>query len=125
MAATACGHERDRLVQVPFGTWGGEDAALIVGQDGAHAHIGCTKGDVKGVIPLDADGRFDVDGSYNVNAFPVDLGVLHPARFTGVTDGRSLKFSVRLTDTGRTVGPAIVTLGAEPQMRTCPICRRP
>ena len=120
-----CGHSRERPTEVPQGTWGGEDAALIVGQDSAHAHIGCTKGDVKGVIPLDADGRFAVDGSYNVNAFPVDLGILHPARFTGTTDGRTLTFIVRLTDTGQTLGPAVVTLGQEPRMGTCPICRRP
>jgi hypothetical protein len=123
--AAACGRHAERLALVPLGTWGGEDAALIVSQDGAHAHIGCTKGDVKGTIPLDADGRFAVDGSYNVDAFPVDRGILHPARFTGATDGRSLTFMVRLTDTDQTIGPATVTWGVEPHMRTCPICRRP
>ena len=114
------GHHLD---QVPLGTWGGEDAALIVGQDGAHVHIGCTKGDIKGAILLDADGRFEEAGTYNVDAFPVDRGILHPARFTGMTDGRSLTLVVRLTDTGQSLGPAVVRFGMEPRMRNCPICR--
>lgn len=111
------------LTQVPLGTWGGDDAGLIVSATEAHAHIGCTKGDVAGPIPLDPQARFDVAGRYNVDAYPVDRGILHPARFFGRSDGRTLTLSVRLTDTGQTFGPVSLTLGREPRMRICPICR--
>jgi len=111
------------LEQVPVGTWGGDDAGVIVSATQVHAHIGCTKGDVDGSIPLDAQGRFDVEGLYNVDAYPVDRGILHPARFFGNTDGRALTLSVRLTDTGQTLGPVSLTLGREPGMQMCPICR--
>lgn len=112
------------LGQVPIGTWGGDEAGLIVSDSEAHAHIGCTLGDIAGPIPLDSRGGFDVAGTYNVDAFPVDRGIRHPARFTGRTDGRTLTLAVRLTDTGQSFGPVTLTKGVTPRMRNCPICRR-
>jgi hypothetical protein len=88
-----------------MGTWGGDDAGLIVSATEVHAHIGCTNG--------------------NVDAHPVDRGILHPARFFGRTDGRTLTLVVRLTDTGQTLGPVELRFGREPSMRICPICRVP
>ena len=110
--------------RVAVGTWGGRDAGMVVEERSAHVHIGCTRGDVGQGIPLDADGHFDVTGTYNVDAFPIDRGILHPARFAGDTDGRSLTLSVRLTDTGQTLGPVVLRLGVTPQMANCPICAR-
>jgi hypothetical protein len=125
LAAVACGSSREALDAVPAGTWGAEEAGLIVRAEGSHAHIGCTLGDTAGLIPVDAEGRFDVAGEWNVDAFPIDQGIVHPARWTGQTDGRTLSLSVRLTDTGRVIGPVFLTLGREPQMANCPICRVP
>lgn len=112
------------LERVPLGTWGGDEAGLIVGETEAHAHIGCTLGDIAGPIPLDARGGFDVAGTYNVDAYPVDRGIRHPARFTGRTDGSTLSLAVQLTDTGQAFGPVTLALGVTPRMRNCPICRR-
>jgi hypothetical protein len=109
---------------VPSGTWGGEDGGAIVSADGAHAHIGCTLGNTTGPIPLDDEGRFDVPAQWNVDAFPIDRGILHPARMTGWSDGRTMSLSARLTDTGQSLGPVLVVLGREPRMQNCPICRR-
>jgi hypothetical protein len=120
----ACGASRVELDKVPEGTWGGDDAGLLVRADGAHAHIGCTLGDVLGPIPVDAEGRFEIAGRWNVDAYPIDRGILHPALLSGHTDGRMLTFSVRLTDTGQSLGPARVAFGREPQMVNCPICRK-
>lgn len=125
LLALGCGASaRPPLDRVPAGTWGGEDAGLIVSAEGAHAHVGCTLGDISGEIPVDDRGRFDVPGTYNVDAFPVDRGILHPARFTGQTDGRRLTFTVRLADTGQAFASGELVLGREPRMRNCPICRR-
>jgi hypothetical protein len=123
--AAACLTSPEIPGTLPVGTWGGEDAGLLVRDDGVHAHIGCTLGDVPGSIPLDPDGRFEVTGQWNVNAFPIDLGIVHPARLSGRTDGRTLRFTVVLTDTGQSLGPAIVRFGREPKMVNCPICRNP
>ena len=56
------------------GTWGGDDAGVIVTESLAHVHIGCTFGDVTGEIAIDDEGRFTVDGSYVLRAYPVMIG---------------------------------------------------
>jgi hypothetical protein len=122
--AAACGASTVALEVVPAGTWGGDNAGLLVRADGAHGHIGCTLGEIAGPIPLDSEGRFDISGVWNVDAFPVDRGILHPARLTGRASGRTLTLSVRLTDTGQVLGPALLVFGREPRMENCPICRR-
>jgi len=124
LAAAACEASRVMPDAVPNGTWGGDDGGLIVSAEGAHAHIGCTLGDVSGPITLDAEGRFDVAGQWNVDAFPIDRGITHPARLSGHTDGHTLTLAVRLSDDGQALGPVVLTLGREPRMQNCPICRR-
>ena len=72
------------------GTWGGDNAGLIVSNTDVHIHIGCTLGDALGPINPDADGRFEATGTYNVNAYPVDRGIVHPASFTGRIVGQTM-----------------------------------
>jgi len=121
----ACHGPGPDLDSVPLGTWGGDEAGIVVSENEAHVHIRCTLGDLAAPILLDARGAFDAPGTYNVDAFPIDRGIRHPARFTGTTDGSRLVLSVRLTDTGQVFGPVELRLGAPPRMRVaCPICRR-
>jgi hypothetical protein len=88
----------------------------------AHVHIGCTYGDVHEPIVLDPSRRFDVAGEQNITAYPVDRGILHPARFTGSIDGSTMTLTVTLTDTAVTLGPVELTFEKEPIMGPCPIC---
>ncbi len=105
------------------GTWGGKNAGLIATDTGAHVHIGCTFGNTKGPIRPDANGRFSIVGTYNVDAYPINLGIFHPARFTGRIVRRTMSLTVVLTDTTRQIGPVSLRFGDEPQMGVCPICR--
>src|SRR5207247_2730517 len=57
------------------GTWGGDNAALIADDTSAHAHIGCTYGNVHQQIVADASGKFDVPGEHGITAYPVDRGI--------------------------------------------------
>jgi hypothetical protein len=120
----ACQAPRVGPSTVPAGTWGGDDGGLIVTAEGAHAHIGCTLGDVTGAIALDPQGGFEVEGKWNVDAFPIDRGIFHPAHLSGRTDGHTLTLAARLSDTGQALGPVLLTLGQEPRLQNCPICRR-
>lgn len=114
----------DPLTEIK-GTWGGEDAGLIASDSSAHVHIGCTLGDTSIPIRPDASGNFDVPGTYNIDAYPVDRGIIHPARFTGRVSGNELTITVTLVDTGVQLGPARLVHGKEPKMGPCPICRDP
>lgn len=111
------------------GTWGGEDAGVLVTEGNIHIHIGCTFGDIVGEIPLDDDGRFTVDGTYVLRAFPIQTGPPLPAQFVGHVEGRRLTLAVAVNDTvqGEVValGPVEVVYGMEPSMQNCPICRVP
>lgn len=119
-----CGTGTDTGVPIPIGTWGGDNAGAYVEETGMHLHIGCTLGDAPRPA-ITADGRFEVTGEYNVDAYPVNLGQVHPARFYGTLRGIALKVTVELTDTHQIVGPATLYLNKEPQMGPCPICRNP
>ena len=111
------------------GTWGGDDAGLVLDENRAHVHFGCTYGDLPAPIAVDEDGRFNVSGEYLIRAFPVAVGPTLPAELAGVVRGRELTMTVAVNDTieGRLVvfGPTTVRLGDEPEMQMCPICEMP
>jgi hypothetical protein len=115
--------------QLPLGTYGGDGGGMIVGDTAMHLHIGCTFGDVSGRVPVDANGRFDVTGSYMLRAYPITVGPAVPARFTGSIDGDRIVVTATIDDTvgHATVvrGPVSLRLGVEPMLGPCPICRRP
>jgi hypothetical protein len=114
---------------LPLGTWGGDTAGMIVGDTAMHLHVGCTFGDVSGRVAVGGNGSFDVAGSYMLRAFPVARGPAVPARFVGNVAGARATVTVTVNDTveKKTVvlGPVVVTLGVDPRMGPCPICRRP
>jgi hypothetical protein len=111
------------------GTWGGENAGAIVDDTIVHIHIGCTLGNFPPPAVIDGEGRFSIEGSYTLRAFPVAVGPSLPAVFTGVVNGTQLTLSVAVNDTVEKkfvpLGPVTVVLGREPRMQTCPICRTP
>ena len=129
MALLACGSDTPFASahdELAVGTWGGEDAGVIVSATGVHVHVGCTNGDFPVPIELDDDGRFSVAGDYLLRAYPVAMGPTMPAQFAGVVRGRELVMTVAVNDTieGELVvlGPASVRLGREPALGPCPIC---
>jgi len=115
--------------ELASGTWGGDNAGVIVSDSIVHAHIGCTLGNFSPPAALTDDGRFSVEGSYTLRAFPIAVGPPLPATFAGVVNGTRLTLSVTVNDTVEkkvvSLGPVTVTLGREPRMQTCPICRKP
>ena len=115
--------------KLSVGTWGGENAGLIVNDTIAHVHVACTLGNFSAPVTIDENGRFNVTGSYVLRAYPVFVGPYHPAQFAGQISGNSLTLTVIVSDTVEkktvTVGPVTVTFKQEPRMGPCPICRKP
>lgn len=125
LALGACSAATSTQITQVTGTWGGDNAGLIVADNDVHVHIGCTLGDAAGPIRPDADGRFEAMGTYNVDAYPIDRGITHPATFSGQVVGQTMTLTVSLNDTTRVLGPVTLTFGKEPKMGPCPICRDP
>jgi hypothetical protein len=121
----ACSAATSARITEVSGTWGGDNAGMIVTNTDVHVHIGCTLGDAVGPIHPDADGRFEATGTYNVDAYPVDRGITHPATFSGQVIGQTMTLTVSLSDTARVLGPVTLIYGKEPKMGPCPICRVP
>jgi len=111
------------------GTWGGDNSGVIVTDSAVHVHVGCTFGDMPGNVPLDATGRFTIDGSYVLRAYPIQIGPSLPAQFSGRVSGRTLTLAIAVHDTVErkvvALGPITVLYGREPEMGPCPICRVP
>jgi hypothetical protein len=124
-AIAACSAATSTPITDIVGTWGGDNAGMIVTGTDVHVHIGCTLGDAVGPINPDATGRFQASGTYNVDAYPIDRGITHPSTFTGQIVGQTMTLKVTLTDTGQMLGPVTLTYGKEPKMGPCPICRVP
>lgn len=116
----------DRLA---LGTWGGDNAGVIATDSVTHVHVGCTFGDMPGNVALDADGRFTIDGSYVLRAFPIMVGPPLPAQFSGRASGRTLTLVIAVNDTIErrvvTLGPVTVVYGRTPSVGPCPICLVP
>lgn len=131
LLATSC--EQDTVIPsdglLTLGTWGGENSGVIVTVDQAHVHVGCTFGDMPGRVEVDASGRFTVDGSYVLRAYPVQLGPSLPAQFSGRVVGKTLTLAIAVNDTveKKTValGPITVVYGRDPELGPCPICLTP
>src|ERR1035437_2295844 len=129
----ACGSQRPFVPpagdHLAAGTWGGDNAGVIVSDSDMHVHIGCTYGDVTGRVPLDSTGRFTVTGSYMLRAYPIQVGPTMPAQFAGHVSGGTLVLTVTVHDTvahsDTVLGPATVVFGKTPSMGPCPICRTP
>ncbi len=115
--------------KLSIGTWGGNNAGLIVNDTIAHVHIACTSGNFPAPVTVDDNGRFSVTGSYVLREYPIFIGPYHPAQFAGQIAGNRLTLTVTVSDTVEkktvTLGPVRVTFKEEPRMGPCPICRKP
>lgn len=111
-----------------IGAWGADGAGVIVDESGVHVHVGCTFGDIVGRVPV-VDGRFTIDGSYMLRAYPIAVGPTVPAQFSGQIVGRTLTLAIAVDDTVENqivrLGPVSVEFGTEPNMAPCPICEFP
>jgi hypothetical protein len=129
VALVACGDESPLLpngLQLASGTWGGENAAMLVSDESAHVHVGCTYGNIPGAVTLDGEGRFELDGSYVLRAYPVAVGPSLPAVFRGTLVRSRLLLTIVVDDTVEnrsvTLGPVQLVFGRQPNMGPCPIC---
>jgi hypothetical protein len=127
VAVGACSDGLDPSAgELATGTWGGENAGVIVADSMAHVHVGCTYGNFPLPSSLDRLGRFGSSGDYMVRAHPVAVGPPVPARLEGIVVGDRMTFTVTVNDTiaKQTIvlGPATVTHGREPRLGPCPIC---
>jgi hypothetical protein len=92
---TACRRSPAVPDQAPLdiGRWSGDGACLWVTDAGCDLIVGCGHGQFPRPI-IRADGTFDVDGTYRIEAGPVSIEPAPPAHFAGSVSGIGLVLTV-------------------------------
>jgi hypothetical protein len=82
--------------EVPLGAWGGMGVALTVEDSGAKVELDCAHGRITGRLALDADGRFELPGTFaRERPGPVRMG---PSGEVEEEKGVEATYSGRLED---------------------------
>lgn len=109
--------------KVSVGSWGGAHISLQVTEKGGVFELDCANGVIENPLALDPMDRFDCKGMYvREHGGPAREGQrpeVHPARFSGSSDGKKMTLLIKLTDTGQTIGEFTLILGREPQLTKC------
>ena len=105
-----------------IGTWGGDHVRITVGAASSLLEYDCARGSIDQPVTVDAAGRFDLAGTH-VTEHPGPVLetplTVHPARYTGSTDGKTMTYTVTLTDTNQTFGPYTLALDAPGRVVKC------
>src|SRR5262245_46136655 len=123
--ATSCDHGlqvSEKMNHIAAGTWGGQHIGIDVTDEGAKIEFDCAHGSIDGLIPLDANDRFDVRGVYvEERGGPVrqEPETGRSARYFGNIDGKSMSLTVEITDAKKELGTFTLELGKTPVIRKC------
>lgn len=104
------------------GSWAGNQMIINVTDDGATLDFVCANGFIKEPLVLDSGGRLDVAGVYvQERVGPVRLGEdgSQSARYTGKVDGQTLTLSIKLNESGETIGPLTFNFGKKTRIVKC------
>ncbi len=105
-----------------IGTWGGLHVTITVGAASTILSYDCAHGTTDQPFVVDSNGRFDLVGTHVPEGpGPIRQGdpVVHPARYTGTAEGKTITFTVTETDTGEKHGPFLLTFGVAGRIFKC------
>lgn len=106
-----------------IGTWGGDHVRATVGAASSILEFDCAHGTIDQPFAVNAAGLFDLAGTFVLESpGPIRDGeepVRHPARYRGSTEGKTLTFTITLTDSGQIFGPFALALNAPGRIFKC------
>lgn len=109
--------------RVPAGGYGGQGIALRVAGTRTEIELNCARGAIDGPIRVDAEGRFDVAGTYERGRpGPTRMDEApqsEPARYRGRVDGETLTLEITFPSGGKTIGPLAATFGRPARIHAC------
>lgn len=115
--------ERAKESRVAKGVWGGAHLRVSVSVDGARLEFDCAHGEISVPFILDAEGRFDLAGTYTREGpGPIRIGrepSARPARYAGSVEGGRMTLSVRLEGADKPLGQYALTRGAAGRVVKC------
>lgn len=123
IAAIASLVQAKRPRKIPNGNWGGQHIQLSVANGSATIEYDCANGKIDGPLRLNSRGRFDLRGTHvREHGGPVrsdEDTTGAPARYTGWTNGKTMKLTVTLVNTNTVIGTFELTHGNEGRVFKC------
>lgn len=123
IAVTAGLVQAKRPRHIPNGNWGGQHIQLSVANGSATIEFDCANGKIDGPLRLNSRGRFDLRGTHvREHGGPVrsdEEPTGAAARYTGWTDGKTMKLTVTLVNTNTVIGTFELTRGSEGRVFKC------
>jgi hypothetical protein len=105
------------------GAWGGDHVRLRVSESGAVLEFDCAHGQISAPFTTDADGRFDLPGTYTREGpGPIRIGRLptaSPARYAGRVEGETMTLGVSLASSDESLGSYTLKRGSEGRVWKC------
>ena len=105
------------------GEWGGQHIRMSVADGSAQIEYDCGNGTITGPLKVDSRGRFELRGIHNVErggpARIDDSGNGQAAKYTGWTDGKKMKLTVTLVNSGTEIGTFELTHGSAGRVFKC------
>jgi hypothetical protein len=106
---------------IPSGMWGGDHAVLELTDKGGEIEFDCARGHLDEPLRVDADGRFDVKGTFTPeHAGPIRRNE-NPAqsdtRYTGQIVGTTM--TLKIIRGGTDLGSFTLVRGARPILKKC------
>lgn len=120
LAAAAARAEGGRVAE---GLWGGRHVSMDVTEEGARLEFDCARGQIDAPFETDADGRFDLPGTYTRHGpGPIRVGktpTARPARYSGRVEGSRMTLSVRLANSDKPLAEYTLTRGERGRVVKC------
>jgi len=105
------------------GNWGGQHIQMSVTHGVAQIEYDCGNGTITGPLKIDSRGRFELRGVHNVeHGGPVrsdEEQKGEPAKYTGWTDGKTMKLTVSLLNSKTEIGTFELTRGSAGRIFKC------
>ncbi len=106
-----------------LGSWGGDHVGLILTEASGRAEFDCAHGSINESFVVDAEGKFDLQGTYvPEHPGPIHNGEKpdeHPARYTGSVQGDSMVLTGAVPDRNQSLGPFKLFQGKKPRVFKC------
>jgi hypothetical protein len=103
--------------------WGGDHIGLTVSDLGGTLEYDCANGTIDQKIVAAVDGNFIALGTHTSgHGGPImqdEVPDRHPARYEGWTDGKTMRLTVTLTDTGNKLGDFTLVRDQSPNVFRC------
>jgi hypothetical protein len=112
----------NKIERVAVGTWGGQHIIVTVTDDGANLVMDCARGTINEPLEIDANGRFDVSGSFTAETpGPTRQGEesRRQVRYQGVVKSDSMELTIAATTPNEKLGSFNLTHGKQGKIWRC------